>query len=81
MLRGNGLWEGAGTWGANEDCNLGEVACVVEGGMGLQDNRAEYGDILTALLDDWECMGCSRMWELLPLEELRDQEYAAHPNA
>ena len=34
---------GAGTWGADEDCNLGEVACVAEGDMGLhldQHNRA-----------------------------------------
>lgn len=26
---------GAGTWGASEDCNLGEVACAEEGGREL----------------------------------------------
>jgi len=38
---------GAGTWGASEDCNLGEVACVAGGDMGLhldQDNRVALGD-------------------------------------
>jgi hypothetical protein len=37
---------GAGTLGANEDCNLGEVAYVAEGGMGLhldQHNTAAWG--------------------------------------